>query len=256
MSDLPTIATLKTADGKSTMLQYLVGLIDRKTPDTHGFIQELAPLQAAATSGGLLASFDFAQLSADLQELEKGVSSCGVLLQALQRDNSNNNNSDGSGAVASPEDIASSNTAAQLLTSFAETAPPQLDKIKQQIAALEQTMEKFGKYFGEDVRQGGRSVDIQVVVKCLGTFVRDYEAELRALVERNERRARLAGGGAAPPSGSNSTNNFLSTPLLSNGNAPVPAIAVPPRNSGGYSAPPMPSARQYGSSDQAFEDLL
>lgn len=291
MSDLPTIASLKTADGKNTMLQYLVDLIERKKPDTHALVDELQPLVRAASSAGELAKFDASQLTADLEALKNGAARCGTLLSALQRD------ADAATTSAANSDAATtSSRAIQLLTAFSADAAPRLADLGQQLAALtDDTMLKVGQYFGEDVSKGGRAVDAQSIVRHLGLFVRDYAYERKRMVERRERRERKAaglngksdnytspaptprpsgGGGAAagrasggvpsqsavyasPNPASNTSANSLNATLTSSSSpaamAATSASAALPNSGNG--APP----RTYNTDNEAkkdFEDLL
>lgn len=237
MSDLPLVVATKTSDGKSTMLSYLVNLIDNKAPEAHQFLQELAPLQKVATNAGDLAKLDMAQFATELQELKTKTAQCGVLIKALQKE---------------PQ-TADNNTVIQNLTTFSDIATPTLTDLTKRLAELNtSTIIRVGEYYGEDT---SKPVDIQSLVKNLGSFVKDYEAELKSLTERRERQARMASGGA------NTTTHAAATPARTprHGTA-LPGLSLGSLNAttaggGGAIERPM-TGRTYGVSDKAFEDML
>jgi hypothetical protein len=153
ITDLTKLKELRTSDRKSTMVEYLVELIDRKKPHIHAVTEELACLHGE--------KMELNVLTQDIRELSSKVNICANFVKA------------GDAATVA------------VLGNFVLEAKQTIAAVEATGGAIAEAVDGVAKYLGENAA----TFQPTAVFKVIAEFVRDYGAALQALRERRERMA-------------------------------------------------------------------
>ena len=177
IGDLEKISSLKTTDNKSTMLQYIVELVERRQPALHEFTTELYPVHAACT-------LDVAVLQGDITELKKRINVCAGLVKTQSNQP----------AVVN------------VLGEFLKVAAPQMEALEKRFQLAEKEATGLAPYFGEN----SPSFKPKDVFNTNSKFCKTYDATREKVVAQRERmerqrastaegKSRDSVGGSSPP---------------------------------------------------------
>ncbi|CUI14803.1 formin, putative [Bodo saltans] len=194
MSDLPKLTTFRTTDAKSTMLEYLVDLVERKNPEFHSFSDELKPLL-------VMKSIDMASVQEELRKLRSEVTAAATLIKALRDDVESNIET--------------------FLGPFVHLANGKLQTTEAMLQETNDMIQQMAKFFGEDPKR----VNLPELIGHIAEFVKSYATELKRQRDRDERKRRMVGGGPSVggPAGSNGSPNAQRAGVASAGGmSPTP----------------------------------
>lgn len=160
IADLGKVSSLRTTDNKSSMLEYLVDIVQRNNPKFHAFVTELQPLK-------YLASCDVNVVQEDMRNLRADLTVAASLVKSSDRD-------------ADPD-------VERVLGPFVLTALPEVERLESLIKAMFDTLSQFCAYFSENIKE----TPPQDLAKALFSFVSEYETERSRQEDRRIRAERM-----------------------------------------------------------------
>jgi hypothetical protein len=170
LQSLDNLYITKSSDKKSTIVNFIVDVVNAKYPELRGFDTELKYIDKAA-------QFSLENILTDVTELEKGMSLTQKELQARQTAP----NAGGGGGSA----IASRSTQNSALREFVDNAGEQLKKLSADAANARTAFAECLEHYGEDAKATDTNAFFAVLLRFVnGWKTAETENEKRRKLEK------------------------------------------------------------------------
>jgi hypothetical protein len=183
LSSLLLLRDLKSADGSTNLLRFLVATVVSRAPELCQFGQELQPLEAVKAEKLDIIKKEISESSAQLKDIQAlWDREQSYLNQEVVSDSEEEKSPAGSTDMSATSPIGSVNSSASLppterTRKFIEMASMRMSEVEEELQELERVVDVTISFFGENAKQ----TSIEDVFATARQFVVDFAKEKNAL---------------------------------------------------------------------------